>query len=112
MPEELPKSFLEELQSLNEPTKRKVLVVATILIMFVIVYFWLGYFNGLVASVAQVPVADSEGQPQSQQSSGESGFFQNMKNGMAMVANDLAGAPQWLTNALQSPRQYNIQPPK
>ena len=52
------KTFLEELQSLEEPTKFKILIASTVVIMIVVVYFWLAYFNGIVSSVSQPTVAD------------------------------------------------------
>ena len=59
MPDEHKKNFLEELQSLDDATKQKILIVATVVIMVVIIYFWLAYFNNIVAGVGQV----AEGQP-------------------------------------------------
>jgi hypothetical protein len=100
MSEEHQKTFLEELRSLNEPTKRKVLIVATIVIMAIILYLWLGYFNGLVA----------DNQPQ--QDPGGVSFSQNLKSGMATIANDFANIPQWLAGIFRGPRQYTIQPSK
>ena len=38
-------NFWEELRSLDEPTKTKILVVATVLIMVVVVYFLAGVFQ-------------------------------------------------------------------
>ena len=40
--------FLEELRSLEESTKKKVLYISAAVIMIVVIYFWLAYFNSLV----------------------------------------------------------------
>jgi hypothetical protein len=42
------KSFFDELQSLSEATKHKIMIVTTIVLMIGILYVWLEYFNGLV----------------------------------------------------------------
>lgn len=49
MEEEKQKSFLEEVQAFDEPIKRRILIVATVVVMLVVAYVWVGYFNGLVA---------------------------------------------------------------
>jgi hypothetical protein len=87
--EENKKSFLEELQALDESTKRKVVVVATIVIMIGVVYLWSGYFNGLVAAngaPANEPAATSAG------------------------ANWLSGAMQGIGQWFKNPGQYTIHP--
>ncbi len=43
-------SFWEQLQSLDESTKTKILVVVTMVVMTVVVYFWLAYFNAIIVS--------------------------------------------------------------
>jgi hypothetical protein len=50
--DEHPKTFLEELQSLDESAKQKILIVATIIIMIVVIYFWVAYFNNIVSGSA------------------------------------------------------------
>jgi len=51
------KGFLEGLQSLDESTKHKILIGATAVIMIVVVYFWLAYFNSIVVNLSAQPVA-------------------------------------------------------
>ena len=80
------KSFFEALQALDEATKRKVMVVATIVLMIGVVYVWLGYFNGLVAGSSQ---------------NGSS---------TATIANDFAGAVKGIGGAFQNPGQYTVGP--
>lgn len=88
------KSFLERVRSLDESGKRMVLVGATAIVVAIVIYVWVGYFSGLV-SVSQPAVA--ENQP-AQTSSGP-GFWQNLRNGMASIAETLRG-----------PGQYTIKP--
>jgi hypothetical protein len=103
------KDFLEKLQSLDEPTKLKVLVVATGITMAVVLYFWLAYFNGLVASVSRPTIADNnvpvptEPVP-TQNNAGPSG--------LAFVYGQFMSMLHGLGNILQAPRQYIIHPPQ
>ena len=64
MPMEQQKGFLERLQSLDESTKHKILIGATAVIMIVVVYFWLAYFNSIVVNLSAQPVAASGGAAQ------------------------------------------------
>jgi hypothetical protein len=117
--EENKKTFLEELQSLEETTKRKVVVVSTIILMVGVIYLWLGYFNTLVVGQSQrnqvaqnndtagtMGVTDGATgaqvagtQNNAANATTGANFFQNMKNGMA-----------WIAGMFKSPGQYNIQP--
>jgi hypothetical protein len=91
-------SFFESLQSMDESMKQKILVVATVVIMILVVYVWLGYFNGIVAGTSQsnTSVATAQVQPVS---SGGNSFWQSMKDDMANMA-----------NVFKQPGQYNVQP--
>jgi hypothetical protein len=107
-------TFLEELQSLDEPTKTKVLIVSTIVIMIVVVYFWLAYFNNIVSSAGGQAVADSTsaeaaagGQDQSSQSPS---FWSEIGNGTAIVGQAIGGGLQWVEQAFESPKNYIIKP--
>lgn len=100
--------MLEELQSLNDENKKRVIVIGTIIIMVIIVGVWVSYFNNIVVGAAEqaatqatssdqtapAPVADSG----SAQASGP-GVWQNIENGFASIG-----------NIFQKPSQYNIQP--
>ena len=104
--EENKKSFLEELQSLDEPTKRKAAILVTIVAMVIVVYIWFGYFNGLVSNVTQVPAADNP----SAQASGEPSFAGNIKNGMAMIGGGIVGSAKWFSGLFTGPGQYVVRP--
>jgi hypothetical protein len=95
MEEEKQKSFLEEVQAFDESVKRKILVVATVVIMIVVAYVWVGYFNGLVAGSSQQdqpPVVAAAQTP-----SGNSGYnlWQSMTSGMADIVNTFRGPGQY-----------------
>jgi hypothetical protein len=95
--------MLEELQSLSETNKKRVLVIATIIIMIIIIGVWVTYFNNIIignssqaasqatstAVAAPAPVAPPAGP----------GVWQNIENGLRRFV-----------NIFRKPSQYNIQP--
>ena len=102
MHEDNKKSFLGELQSLDEATKRKVAIVATVIIMVGVIFVWVGYFNGLVAGVSQQQTTVATNNSPS--------FTQNIKSGMAAIGNGFVGATQWFIGIFKNPGQYTIHP--
>ena len=51
---EVPKpNFLHRLQGLDEGHKQKIMIVASVVIMIVVVYFWLAYFNSIVVGAGK-----------------------------------------------------------
>ena len=94
--------MLRQIQSLDESTKRTILIVSTIIIMAAVVYLWIGYFNGIVtAENPPTPVAENSVQP----SSGSA--FANIANAFA---NGFNGVVHWIGDALTNPGKYNIRP--
>jgi uncharacterized membrane protein YraQ (UPF0718 family) len=49
--------MLEELQSLSETNKKRVLIISTTIIMIIIIGVWFSYFSNTIGSVAQQPAA-------------------------------------------------------
>lgn len=92
--------FLEELRSLDESAKTKVLVIATLIIMAIVIYFWLGYFNSVISSAPAEPVAAGNQEPAG---TPPPSAFQNLSNGFAAVAHSFG---QWF----QASHTYNINP--
>ena len=96
--------FVRELQQLEQPTKQRVLVVSALVLMAVVVYFWAGYFGGLITPIAQ-PGRVAQAAPQTlvpqtaDAQASQPGFWQNMKTGAAA-----------LYNMMRGPKQYDIQP--
>lgn len=113
-------SFWEELQSLEEPTKTKILVVATVLIMVVVVYFWVAYFNNLIVAnqagggaagvAAAEPAQPSSPVAPAAPSSDVPGFWQNAANGTAFLFGQFVNIIRGLGNVFAGPRQYLIKP--
>jgi len=87
-------SFLRQLQSLDEPMKTKVLVLSTVVVMVVVVYFWLGYFNSIVSA----PVNDGQPVANGQQDN-QPTFFQKM-----------ADAARSVGQLFEKPREYQVKP--
>ncbi|MGC9598854.1 MAG: hypothetical protein ABSE18_00500 [Minisyncoccia bacterium] len=114
------KSFLEELQSLDETTKTKILVVATAVAMIIVIYVWLAYFNSLIAGVAQEGTASSAASSSvpssaassSAVSSGGTSIWQNVEGGIGTLYGKSVGFLHYLGNILQAPRQYIVKPPQ
>jgi hypothetical protein len=102
------KSFIEELRSLDVPTKRNVLIVSVAVSMIVIVYLWLIYFNGIVSNATPV-AAQSTGTVSAPTAEGTgvlglfavamASFWQAIRNGAGEVLGSVGNA-----------RQYNISP--
>ena len=109
MHEEKPKGFLEELQSLSDVHKKRVLVIATVIIMVIVIGVWFSYFNGIIASASQPTVAGSgDGTAQATSTAPTTGtaptangasMWQNIKNDMASIG-----------SIFNSSSQYTVQP--
>jgi hypothetical protein len=113
MPDENKNNFLEELRSLDEPIKRRALVVGSAVLMVAVVFVWFAYFNDIVIGgqeqaqavndgSANTAVAQTAPAPQTQTANAAAAgpsMWQNIENGFEDIA-----------HAFQSPRQYNIQP--
>jgi hypothetical protein len=112
-------NFLEELQALDDRTKQKILIITTIVIMIIVIYFWLAYFNNLVAGVSQsatgasiavtsdttnvAPAPTASSAPVvAAQAPGES-IWQKIGAGFMSVMRGIA-------SVFQSPRQYIVKP--
>jgi flagellar basal body-associated protein FliL len=101
--------MLEELQSLSDGNKKRVLVIATIIIMVIIVGVWVAYFNSIIMGTAQQAATEATTSvavaptvttttPVTAQTNGPS-LWQNIENGFGSIA-----------NVFKKPSQYTIQP--
>ncbi len=108
------KNFLEEIQSMSEANKKRVLVVGTIIIMVIVIGVWFSYFNNIIAQGgAQLTAADQTASaaatvtpiavPATTQATAPapSGptVWQNIEGGFA-----------WIGNIFKRPSNYSIQP--
>jgi hypothetical protein len=102
------KSFIEELRSLSEPTKRKVLFGAVVISMVLVIYFWLAYFNSIVPSVASVATVQPPDMASTSSEGSEiSGLFADTAG---LFWQSIEGGIRNAAGALKNPRQYNISP--
>ncbi len=93
MEENRAEEFLRKVQALDENDKRKVLVVSTIVIMAIVVFVWIAYFNSIVVPVgsgAAIASSTDAGAPgatstAAAQSPSGPGFWHTIEN-------DLSGA--------------------
>jgi hypothetical protein len=115
MTDENKKTFLEELRSLDEPIKRRALVIGSAVLMVAVVFVWFAYFNDIVIggqeqaqavnATANTPAAAPVQTPTSQTQTANAAavaapsLWQNIENGFGDIA-----------HMFQAPRQYNIQP--
>jgi flagellar basal body-associated protein FliL len=95
--------MLEELRSLSEGNKKRILVIATIIIMVIIIGVWVAYFNSIIMGTAQqvtteAPTSSVATAPVVAQANGPS-LWQNIKDGFGSIA-----------NVFKKPSQYTIQP--
>jgi hypothetical protein len=109
------KGFVEKLQSLDDRQKRTILIVATAIIMVIVIYIWLGYFNSIVASVPQGQDTADQSAPADQvtpapQPAETMNPLQRMESGMANMYQSMTGFFGSLGKILQSPRQYIVNP--
>jgi uncharacterized membrane protein YraQ (UPF0718 family) len=104
--------MLEELQSLNEITKKRVLVITTIIIMIIIVGIWISYLNGIVAGPAEQAAAQANANAAA--SAAPIAASAPVKaNGPSMwqeVEHWFGSIPDSIANIFQKPSQYTIQP--
>jgi hypothetical protein len=99
-------NFLKRLQSADESTKTRWLVVLTIIIMAGVIYVWLAYFNNLVASFSQpLPLGQVQASPGIT-------FWDAAKNSVANLYGIFTDKLRALGNILQAPREYIIKPPR
>jgi hypothetical protein len=111
------KDFLETLQSLDEPMKRRVLVASSAVMMAVVVFLWIGYFNNIVMGNPSSQLADQTAvpiavQPQAQTGSSPSapGFWAQLGGGIASMYHGMVSDFKGAGSALQAPKQYDITP--
>lgn len=100
------KSFLEKLQSADENTKTRWIIVLTVAIMVVVIYVWASYFNTLIAGPLGAQAVASD------KTTNGFGFWQTMKNGMATIYGVFMDKIRLLGNILNTPREYIVRPPQ
>ena len=99
------KDFLEKLQAADEETKKRIIVVATAVIMTLIIFVWLSYFNNLVDVANEEPAAEVAVREE------ESSFFRSLGSGTASLFRGFTGMIRSFADGLGS-REYVITPEK
>ncbi len=98
--------LLERLQNADEGTKRRWMIVATIIIMVVVIYIWAAYFNNLVAGFSQVqPTGPAV------PAGTDFTFWATVRNGTAVLYRAFTHKLQALGGILNAPREYIVKPP-
>jgi flagellar basal body-associated protein FliL len=109
--------MLEELQSMSDRNKKRVLIIATVIIMIIIIGVWVAYFNSVIMGTTQpaateattssavgaptqtpTTTAATATAPVTAQANGPS-LWQNIKDWFGSIA-----------NVFKKPSEYTIQP--
>jgi len=105
------KSFIEEIRSLNEPTKRKIMLGATVIIMVLVIYLWLAYFNTIVPNAVPA-VAPQSPSPSIASSSDEGGpgIMGMFVDGASSFWQSVVGGARDMAGVIRNSKQYDINP--
>jgi hypothetical protein len=103
------KSFIEELRSLGEPAKRRILFGAAAVSMVIVVCLWLAYFNTIVPNAVPA-AAEQTSTAASAPSAGGPGVFGIFADAASSFWQAVLGGARGVAGALKNPRQYNISP--
>lgn len=94
--------MLEELRALSEENKKRVLIIATIVIMVIIVGVWATYFNSIImgtanqaAMEATTSVAMTSPTATAPAQANGLSLWQNIKNGFGSVVNIFKGSSHY-----------------
>ena len=98
--------FLEKLQSADEGTKMKWIIIATSVIMIVVIYIWLMYFNNLL-SAASAPIVENTPTEKSAPVSNQGISIMDRVGSIYHAFIDKIGS---LGNILTTPKDYIIKP--
>lgn len=104
------KSILEKLRALDNPVKLKVMMIATILVMILVVFLWVAYFNAvIVPSLAPVDITQTSTTVSEVPDSG-SGISDLFSSTMSSFWDVMKNAGRSFKEIVQNPKQYNVSP--
>lgn len=92
------RKFLERLQSSDDQTKKRWMIGSATVIIAIVIYIWIGYFNNLIFTLS------SPQEPPLQKIGGFS-FLETAKNAVAAVFDT---AKSLIGNIFSQPREYII----
>ncbi len=98
--------FLKRLQGADAATKRRIVIISSVLAMVVVLYIWLAYFNNLLADAGR-----SDGSTGGQGETHAS-FWETMQRGTVIVYENVTGAVGRFGEMLKGPREYIVKPLK
>ncbi len=104
------KNFIEEIRSLSDPVKRKILFGATAIMMVLVVYLWLAYFNTLVPSAVPITIEQAPVATTSTPEASGSGIFGLFADAAGSFWQAIRNGVRGFAGALKNPRQYNVSP--
>lgn len=99
--------LLKKIQDSDPDTKRKILIASSAVVMILVIYVWLMYFNNIFES-ANLNESEIVLSPNSPQKS----FVDTLKRGTAVTYGNIAGVFSWVVDSLGSPQEYIVKPSK
>jgi hypothetical protein len=102
------KNFIEELRSLSEPVKRKILFCAAIASMIIVTGLWMAYFNTIVPNA--VPAAAQAVATTVEPNTSGPGFLGIFADAAGSFWGAALNGARGVIGALKNPKQYNIGP--
>ena len=105
------KTFLEQLQLLDPPTKKKVLVASTIIVTALVMYVWLGYFNNILGGISESAAA-SNANASANTTSPIAELWGGVAGGAEYFYSEIAGGIHGIGNLFQSSGKYVVTPSK
>lgn len=97
------KGFLDRLQSAPEPTKTKWLIATTVIVMVIVIWVWLKYFNTLVRPA-------STGFHRTTETHRAFSFREAARSGAALVVDSFKKGAISVRERLTAPKEYRITP--
>ncbi|MBI4086317.1 MAG: hypothetical protein HY433_03725 [Candidatus Liptonbacteria bacterium] len=95
-------NFLKRLQESEENVKRRWLILGSAVMMILVVFIWLNYFNTLVQQ-ASAPA-------QTEQAERGLTFWQTFKSGLGIVFQTAGSKIKYWFEIARSPKSYSINP--
>lgn len=97
------RNFIEQLQSLDERKKTKVLVAVSLVAMIVVIYLWLAYFNSTIMTGIAGQEAAPENNAQAAPTAQGPSMFSSIGTGFTNIGRALG-------NIFNAPREIEVKP--
>jgi hypothetical protein len=96
-------SYLQKLQTADDATKRRYGALFALIIMAIVIYIWLAYFNTIITPVARVATVAPE------EEMGFS-FWDTVSKETASVYNAFANQLSKIKEMITKPKEYEVMP--